>query len=344
VRTERIASKIKAFGADCYITLDQSERLYLTNFSSSFGIVIVTSKGEGIFITDGRYIERAKEEVKGFRLVQWKGWDNLLSLLKEEKIESAVIDPDRIKLSTYQKLKESIEIKSYQGFLSEFRSVKEEEEIVRIARAVQTAELALKSVLHLLKPGITELEFRRELISAFFKLGGEGEAFPTIVASGKGSAVPHWETSNKEIKDGEVVIVDFGTRYKGYVSDITRTFLVGKVPEKIREIYEVVREAQELGVKELKEGKSCREVDLAVRKFIESKNFGEFFVHSTGHGIGLEVHEAPTLSKNSNEILRKNNVVTVEPGIYLPGLGGVRIEDDCLVTESGSFRLSELPR
>ncbi|MEO2066394.1 MAG: M24 family metallopeptidase, partial [Desulfurobacteriaceae bacterium] len=195
---------------------------------------------------------------------------------------------------------------------------------------------------HLLKPGTTEMEFRRALIDAFFKFGGGGEAFPTIVASGRNSAVPHWETGNREIKDGDIVIVDFGTVYSGYVSDITRTFLIGNVSSEARKIYDAVLEAQKLGIEELRAGKSCAEVDLKVRKFLEKKGYGEFFTHSLGHGIGVEVHEAPTLSKRSTEILKEGNVVTVEPGVYIPEIGGVRIEDDCLITENGTFVISNL--
>ena len=337
---EKISLKVTSLGGDCYVTFDSSENFYLTGFRSSFGVCVVSVKGDAFFITDGRYLERAKREVKGFRVIKWESWDKLRNFLKENGLRKLVVDSHRLKLSTYGELSSGFEVILEKAFLSEFRAVKTEREISLITRAVQIAELSLKSVLHLLKPGITELEFRRELITAFFKFGGEGEAFTTIVASGKGSAIPHWETSRREIKDGDVVVVDFGTVYGGYVSDITRTFLVGNVPSEIKRIYEVVREAQSIGIKTLKAGKSCREVDEAVRSYIESKGYGEFFVHSTGHGIGIEVHEAPTLSSKSNEILKKNMVVTVEPGIYVPELGGVRIEDDCLVLEEGAFVLT----
>ncbi len=341
-RLERIAGKVKSLGGDFYLTFDQAERFYLTGLSSTFGAVLVGERGN-FLITDGRYIERAKE-VKGFKVILWKGWEEFVKLVKELKGENLIVDPTRLKAKTYKDLARKFTLKDSEGFLNEFRAVKSQREISLITRAVQIAELSLKSVLHLLKPGITELEFRRALIEAFFKLGGEGEAFPTIVASGVNSAVPHWETGSREIKDGDLVIVDFGTVYKGFVSDITRTFLVGSVSSEAKEIYEAVLQAQELGVKELAAGKGAGEVDLKVREFLERKGYGEYFTHSLGHGIGVEVHEAPTLSKRSKEILRAGNVVTVEPGVYVPGLGGVRIEDDCLVTEEGSFRLSHLGR
>ena len=337
-----IAKKV-GDGKKAFFSVDGAENFYLTSFRSTFGIAVITGSGEFYFFTDGRYIERAEREVKGFRVFKWEGWEKLVNFLKEKGIETLIVDPGRVKLSTAKKLS-SFLVEEEAGFLSEFRSVKSEEEISLVARAVQIAELSLKSVLHLLKPGTTEVEFRRELLSAFFRFGGEGEAFPTIVASGPNSSVPHWETGKREIKDGDVVIVDFGTVYRGYVSDITRTFLVGNVPSQLREVYEAVREAQEVGVKELRSGKSCRSVDRAVREFLEKKGFGEYFVHSLGHGIGVEVHESPTLSSKSNEVLRRGNVVTVEPGVYIPGLGGVRIEDDCCITENGAFTLVSLEK
>jgi len=341
---ERIATKVASCGGDCYITFDSAENFYLTGFRSSFGVCVVSVQGDAFFITDGRYLERAREKIRGFCVEEWKNWDVFRSFLKKKGLERLVVAPDRLKLSVYQELSAGFTIIPEKGFLDEFRVVKTEREISLITRAVQIAELALRSVLHLLKPGITEMEFRRELISAFFKFGGEGEAFATIVASGGGSAIPHWQTSLKEIKDGDVVIIDFGTVYAGYVSDITRTFLVGNVPSEMRRIYQVVKEAQELGTSLLKSGRSCREVDETVRNYIEEQGYGEFILHSTGHGIGIEVHEAPTVSRKSKEILKAGMVVTVEPGVYIPELGGVRIEDDCLVLKDGAFVISCLEK
>ncbi len=342
---EKIHSVVQKVGdrRKAFFCSDSAESFYLTSFRSTFGIALVTGGGELFFFTDGRYIERAEKEVKGFKVLKWEGWEKFTDFLEGAGIEILIVDPERLKLSTVRKLS-SFSLEEKPGFLSEFRAVKDEREISLITRAVQIAELSLKSVLHLLKPGITEIEFRRELLSAFFRFGGEGEAFPTIVASGANSSVPHWETGRREIRDGDVVIVDFGTVYKGYVSDITRTFLVGNVPSQLREIYDVVREAQEVGIGELRSGKSCRSVDRAVREFLEKKGLGEYFVHSLGHGIGVEVHESPTLSSRSEEVLRSGNVVTVEPGVYVPGLGGVRIEDDCYVTGNGAFSLVSLEK
>ncbi len=336
-KLEKISEKVASLGGDFYITFDQPERFYLTRFNSSFGVALVGE--ENLYITDRRYLERAVKEIKKFKVLEWKGWEEFLELLKGKNL---IVDPSRLNLSTYEKLKRKCNLIKEEVFLKEFRSVKDEEEVALITRAVQIAELSLKSVLHLLKPGIMEVEFRRELLSAFFKFGGEGEAFPTIVASGKNSSVPHHQTGKREVREGDLVIVDFGTVYKGYVSDITRPFFVGRVSQEAVKIYEAVKEAQETGIRELSAGKSAREVELKVREKLREKGYEEFFVHSLGHGIGIEVHEYPTLSKSSEEVLRKGNVITVEPGVYIPELGGVRIEDDCLITQEGYFKLSHL--
>ncbi|MEO2068900.1 MAG: Xaa-Pro peptidase family protein [Desulfurobacteriaceae bacterium] len=341
---EKIISKIRSLGCDGYVSFDSAENYYLTGFSSSFGVSVLFSSGDCIFFTDGRYFEKAKEELKNWNVRLFKTWNEFFKDEKVKRFQKVIVDPSRLKLSTFRKLSSHFEVVEEEGFLNEFRVIKTQEEISLITRAINIAEISLKSVLHLLKPGITEKEFRKELLNAFFKFGGEGEAFEIIVASGKGSTIPHWKTSNKEIKDGDVVIIDFGTVYRGYVSDITRTFLIGNVPYEIKRIYEVVKEAQEIGIKALKAGKACKEVDLIVRNYIEERGYGEYFVHSTGHGIGVEVHEAPILSKRSVEVLKEGMVVTVEPGIYIPELGGVRIEDNCLITEDGCFVLSDLEK
>ena len=338
---ELIAEKVSYLGGELFVSFNWADNFYLTQVKTSFGVTLVGPKGF-YFFTDGRYFEKVKKEIrKEFKVKKWNGLDDFKEFLKGLKLKGLVLDPERLKGSTLLALTESFEVITSNNFLKEFREVKSPREISLIAQSALISQLALKKVLHLLKPGITELEFRKELIRAFFELGGEGEAFPTIVASGKGSAIPHWQSSNKEIREGEAVIVDFGTTYRGYVSDITRTFLIGKVPRELKEIYQVVKEAQELGKSSLKAGKGCREVDNLVRNYIAQKGYGDLFVHSLGHGIGVEVHESPSLSPKSKEVLREGNVVTVEPGIYVPELGGVRTEDDCVVTQDGAFSLCQ---
>ncbi len=336
---EKVAGKVERYG-NVFLTVDRNECFYLTGFHSSFGVVIVSGDRQGFFFTDKRYIEEAKNRVKRFSVLEWKGFDSLKEFLGEKIL---VVDSDRIKLSVFNQLSERFSVVQIKNFLKEFRMVKSEREIYSISRAVATAEQALKDVLHLLKPGITEYQFRKALVERFFHYGSE-EAFETIVASGKGSAIPHWKTSDKEVKEGDVVIIDFGAVFNGYVSDITRTFLVGNASSEIKEIYDVVLEAQLTGIKSIKAGISCEKVDKIVRDFISAKGYGEYFVHGTGHGIGVEVHEYPVLNPRSDDILTERAVVTVEPGIYIPEIGGVRIEDDVLVGKDEGYSLITLQK
>jgi len=327
---EKIAHKVQKYG-DFYVSFDVKEIFYLTSFPLSFGVVAVSGEGEVFLFTDKRYLSRAQREVRGFNVVEWKGIEGLEAVFKGRVL---VVDPDRLKVSLFNQLSSRFQVVQVKEFLKEFRMVKTEEEIYLIGRAVAIAEQALKDVLHLLKPGTTEYQFRKALVERLFYYESE-EAFETIVASGKGSAVPHWKTSQKEIKNGDVVVVDFGAVFKGYVSDITRTFLIGDVSSELKRIYDVVLEAQLIGIENVKAGYSCRKVDKIVRDFISAKGYGEYFVHGTGHGIGVEVHEYPVLNPRSEDILPEGAVVTVEPGVYVPELGGVRIEDDVIALETG---------
>ncbi|WP_457568499.1 aminopeptidase P family protein [Desulfurobacterium sp.] len=336
---EKIAAKIRKHGA-MLIVLDEKERFYLTKFPSSMGVVVITSEGDGFFFTDKRYLAAAEKKIKAFRVLEWKSFENLKEIFGNRK---AVIDGERITFKQFGEINKHFDTAVVNGFLKEFRSVKTEEEIYAITRAVAVAEQSLRDVLHLLKPGTTEYQFRKELVNRMFHYQSQ-ESFETIIASGKGSSIPHWKTSNREIKDGDAVVVDFGSIFNGYLSDITRTFLIGNASIELKKIYDIVLEAQIKGIEAAKSGMPCREVDKIVRNFISEKGYGEYFVHGTGHGIGVEIHEAPTLSPRSTEILKKNCIVTVEPGIYIPELGGVRIEDDVLVRDDGGYSLVTLQK
>ena len=337
-----VAEKVSSLGGDVFLSFDPKECFYLSGLNFSFSVCFVEKGGRFSFMTDARYLGRT--EGVDFEVLKWEGLENLFDVLKGRGLSSIIVDGSKCKFSTFSRLSGNFSVTSCEGFLDEFRQVKTEEEISVISEAVSIAEVSLRRVLHLLKPGITEKQFRAELIKEMLSNGADGEAFPTIVASGKKSAIPHWQTSDKEIADGECVIVDFGVSYRGYVSDITRTFFIGKPSKELIDIYDMVLEAQRIGISSLSSGKAAFEVDLGVRNYLKSKGYGDYFLHSTGHGIGIEVHEKPTISAKSKEILMNRSVVTVEPGIYIPELGGVRIEDDCLVVEDGSFTISNFEK
>lgn len=226
------------------------------------------------------------------------------------------------------------------GVVEKLRLIKTESEIKILKEAADIADAAFKHILEFIRPGVTELEVSNELEFFMRKAGAISSSFDIIVASGYRSALPHGVASDKIIETGDFVTLDFGAYYKGYVSDITRTVAVGKPDDKLKEIYGIVLEAQLRGLAGIKPGMTGKEADALTRNFIAQKGYGENFGHSTGHGIGLEVHEGPALSIKSDTVLEPGMVVTVEPGIYIPGLGGVRIEDDTLITKDHNETLN----
>nr|AAN04035.1 proline dipeptidase [Geobacillus stearothermophilus] len=216
---------------------------------------------------------------------------------------------------------------------------KDDQEIELFKKAVQIVEESLEATLPYIKPGAVELEIAAQLEYEMRKRGSEGIPFGTIVASGYRSALPHGRASNKVINSGELVVLDFGSIYRGYVADITRTVAVGEITDELKEIYEVVREAQQAAIDIIKPGITAHEVDETARKIIREKGYGNYFTHRTGHGIGLSGHEAPYIMQNNQLVLKPGMAFTVEPGIYLPGKGGVRIEDNIVITENGFINL-----
>jgi len=223
--------------------------------------------------------------------------------------------------------------------------IKSEEEISYIERACDIADEALSHVRHILKPGTTEIEFARALEHEMEILGGEGLSFDTIVASGVNAQNIHAIPTDKQFKSGEFIMIDFGTMYKGYHSDMTRTFILGEPDELLSFRYELVLEAQMLGIKAAKPGIGSQELDAVSRDYLTAKGFGEYFTHTLGHGVGTEIHEEPFISpKKDSIIIEPGMVLTIEPGIYIPDWGGLRIEDTLLITEKSNRYLTKYPK
>lgn len=226
--------------------------------------------------------------------------------------------------------------------------IKSKSEILKIKKAIEISEQAFAEILKFIKVGMTELEIKSELERLQYALGAERMAFDTIVAVGKNTANVHHLPTKTKIKDGDILMLDFGCVYKGYHSDITRTVFVGgrrvksKKQKELLKIYEIVKSALQLAIEKVKDGATCKEVDAAARDYIKLSGYGEDFPHATGHGLGLEIHEAPRISFKSDEVLHAGMVVTIEPGVYVPGLGGVRIEEDVLVTKRGCKLLTNI--
>lgn len=304
---------------------------YYSGFTSKDAFLIIT-KDRQILATDFRYITQAKTQAEDFEIYDTaNGTDKLFDTIKEKTFgfEEGVMTVSEF--ARFQKLTERLVPMSQK--LCAPRRVKDKGEIEKIAKAEELAKEALLHTLPKIKTGMTEREIAREL--EFFMLinGAEKTSFETIVASGTRSAMPHGTASEKPICAGDFVTIDFGCILDGYCSDMTRTFVMSKADGRQREIYEIVLKAQQAAISAAEEGKNCAEIDSIARDIIKNAGYGENFGHSLGHSVGIEIHEAPNFSPKSPDILEKGNVITVEPGIYIEGFGGVRIEDVICIGE-----------
>lgn len=268
--------------------------------------------------------------------------EEVASIVKQLGIKKLGFEKDYVTYASYQTFNETIdaELIPVSGEIEKLRLIKDESEIKILKGAAKIADSAFSHILNFIQPGKTEIEVANELEFFMRKEGATSSSFDMIVASGVRGALPHGVASDKVIEKGELVTIDFGALYNGYVSDITRTVAIGQPSDKMKEVYDIVLEAQLRGMKGIKAGITGKQADALTRDYISEKGYGEYFGHSTGHGIGLEVHEGPGLSFKSDIVLEPGMVVTCEPGIYLPGIGGVRIEDDTIVTKEGNENLN----
>lgn len=320
---------------------------YLANFTGSAGAVLITPENQ-YFITDFRYTTQASQQAVGFTIrIHTKGiYQEVADILKEEGIIQLAIEGDDLSANSFDVLDDKFEgvlIKTSQ-FIENIRAIKSEDEIAIIKEACEITDQAFDHILSFIKPGMTERQVALEL-EAFLKAKGASEmSFDTIVASGYRSAMPHGVASDKVIETGDLITLDFGCYYKGYSSDMTRTIALGSVDPKLEEIYHIVLEAHNRVSQAAKAGITGAELDAVARDYITEKGYGENFGHGTGHGLGMDVHEQPSVSKANQEPLVVNNVVTNEPGIYIEGLGGVRIEDDLVIQADGAYSLNKSPK
>ncbi len=318
----------------------------LSGFKSSLGYLFIIG-GKKILYVDSRYIEAAKSKAYTdveVRLLK-KLSDAIGEIVKEFGITSIEYEAD-ISLRQDKSLKELFgKVKAdaseqLSNLILSARSVKNEAELQCIVKAQRCAEAAFQNILNFIKPGVTEREIKLRLEYEMQSFGADGMSFGTIAISGKNTSMPHGVPTDKPIAAGDFVTMDFGGTYKGYCSDMTRTVAVGFVTEEMEKVYNTVLEAQLKAIDSVKSGVEAKAVDLAARSVIENAGYGKCFQHSTGHGVGLEVHEEPSLAPSSSKILTVGNVVTIEPGIYIEGKFGVRIEDMLYVTEKGSKNLT----
>ncbi len=306
---------------------------YIAGFTGEGYVVL--SKNEKYIFTDSRYSEKAEEETEDYIVSEGNVFEYL------EKFDTVGIEEKHITCLIADKIKNKV----YKSeFLDSMRMVKTEAELEKIRIAEEIACRSFEKVLEYVSVGVRECDIAREFEYIMKKERAQGPAFETIVISGKKTSLPHGVPSDKKIEKGDLVTMDFGCLYEGYRSDVTRTFCIGKADEKQREIYEIVKEAQQVGLNTIKSGITGREADAVARKVIEVRGYGDYFRHALGHGVGLAIHELPNLSPRCEILLKAGMVVTCEPGIYIPDFGGVRIEDTVVVTENGIENLCRLSK
>ncbi|HUL16121.1 MAG TPA: Xaa-Pro peptidase family protein [Terriglobales bacterium] len=327
---------------------------YLTGFTGESGLLMVSRTGSTL-ITDGRFTVQAKEETRGVRILLQKGslFQAAGEYIRAQGFRRVGFEPERISVAGWSELSRAAgrRFKTIRagGVVVQLRTRKDPAELTQMRKAALLASAVVQSALKLLKPGVRELEVASEIEYEMRRRGASGPAFETIVAFGTRSALPHARPTAKRLKKNELVVLDLGVILGHYCSDITRTVFVGKASERVRSWYRGVQEAQAAAIAASREGVTCGEVDQAARKVLARFKLDRYFVHSTGHGLGLEVHEEPRVAKGQERRLQAGNVITIEPGVYVEGTGGIRIEDDVAIREKrtevltrGSRELIEL--
>ncbi|MGC5324636.1 M24 family metallopeptidase [Brevibacillus sp. SYSU BS000544] len=336
-------------GMDGLFVSSTQNRRYLTNFTGTYGFVLLTAD-KAILLTDFRYMTQATEQTQGYEVLKLVTKESLFAevarLAEQAGVKRLGFEEDHLTSAQHRKLQAEWkqELIPVSGMVEGLRMIKTTDEIAKIRTAAQIADAAFTHILQWLKPGVSEREVANELEMYMRKQGASSSAFDTIVASGVRSSLPHGVATDKKIETGEMITLDFGALYQGYRSDITRTVAIGEPSPKLKEVYGIVLSALERAIAGIKPGIIGSEADAIARDYIASHGYGECFGHGLGHAVGLDIHEEPFLSKICDKVLKADMVLTVEPGIYLPGQGGVRIEDDILVTSEGNELLTHSKR
>lgn len=308
--------------------------------------VITNDWPDGYVITDSRYYEQVEKECEGLQLVKWesKGMAaTIQELLSEDKKIQIVLEDD-MNLAQYMKLTEVCKNCAFalgSKWIRKPRMVKDAEELAKLEQAEHIGDAAFTHILDVLKPGVSEREIALELEFFMKKQGASKLSFDTIVASGANGSMPHAQVTDRVLQSGDFVTMDFGCVYQGYCSDMTRTVAIGTPTDEMKKVYQIVLDANLRAMEQITAGKRCNEIDAVARDYIREQGYGEYFGHGLGHGVGLDIHEEPRFSPKCDVITQENMVITDEPGIYLPGQFGVRIEDLVVVKENGYQKLSQ---
>lgn len=349
-RVEAVRQRFGEAGIDGLLVTHPTNRRYLTGFSAddtppneSSGHLIV-GPDDIVLVTGSVNVTQAATQAPHVRVVNrdpsWAACD--AAIVQELGIHRIGYEADAILEGVHRGISDVLNAENYQfewvlvdGLVEEFRAVKSADEIALIKKAFEITNAAFERVAPTIQAGQTEAEIAWKVHQAFVELGAEGPAFPTIVATGTNGARPHHEPGDTIISEGQPIVIDMGAKYHGYCADLTRTVWVGEPDEQLKAVYPVVASAVEQVFERLGPGVKGSDMDRAARDYIDQHGFGDAFTHSLGHGVGLRVHEAPSFNKKSEDILAPGNIVTVEPGVYLPEWGGVRVEDVVLMTEDG---------
>lgn len=350
-RRSDLRKSLRAKGRRALLVSNRSNLLYLTGFSGSDGSLVISER-EAVLVTDFRYVTQVASECPDTRLFVRESHvtmpEAVAKVLDAAKLDEVAFESQSLSFAQYSQLSgklSKLKLEPTTGVIEELRSIKDRDEIAEIRGAIRHAERAFQALKATLRPEQTEKEIADGLEHQMRLIGAAGSSFPPIVAAGPRSALPHARPSpDQRVGDHEMLLVDWGATARHYKSDLTRLLTLSKISPKLERVYGVVLRAQLAGIAAIRPGASAVEVDSAARKVIEDAGHGKHFGHGLGHGIGLDIHEDPRLSKSSDLLLRPGMVITVEPGIYLPGWGGIRIEDDVLVTRDGHEVLTNLAK
>jgi Xaa-Pro aminopeptidase len=345
-RLKKLRQKLAEKGTDTILISQPENRYYLSGFNGSYGFLLITSQ-KAILATDFRYIEQAKGQAPDYEIFRITNdvanW--FPGLIAEQSPKRLGFEAEYLSFAQYHRLADILEelgdevgLIPFGGVVESLRTIKEPEEIELITRAVEISDSAFNCIEDRIHPGMTELGVAWEIEKFMREQGSQTVPFEIIVASGPNSALPHARPSSRSINAGEPVVIDIGARVEGYVSDLTRTVCPGSPDDTFKKVYDVVLKAQSAAIAQIEQGMTGTQADSLTRRIIEQAGYGEAFGHGLGHGIGLAPHESPRLGPNSNDKLISGMVFTIEPGIYLPGWGGVRIEDTAVI-ENGKVRV-----
>ena len=344
---QRLADMLHLGPQDGVVVHNPSNMFYLTEGYSGEGLVYISGQ-QKVIVTDFRYTEQAEKQAPGFRVVMVDtGKDHnqcLAELIREDGVTGLRYEADYLTVDAFGKMKaalgEEVACEPLKEAPQMLRQIKTPEEITRMRRAAAITGDAFRAVLPKIREGMTERELRIELDFTMLRLGAEGVAFSTIIASGENGSLPHAIPGSRTICRGDMITMDFGAKVGKYCSDMTRTVALGQPSDEMRKVYETVLRAQSMCEDALMAGKTGAEIDKLARDYIDARGYAGRFGHGLGHSVGIDIHEEPRLSPNCTDVMKAGVVITVEPGIYLPGVGGVRIENTCLVKENGCVPLT----